>query len=445
MASEPMDDAALLQSYARNRSEAAFAEFVRRHVDLVYSAALRQVGGDPHRAQEVTQVVFTGLARKAAALARHPAPLAWLFQSTRFAAANLRREEGRRRLREGAAALEWTAEAAPAADWDRLRPVLDDALSELREGEREAVLLRYFSNEPFAEVGRRLGLNENAARMRVERAVAKLQGQLTRRGITSTAAALGAVLAGNAVAAAPLGVAAAATGAALAGTAGAGGLAGLALLMSSTKFQLGAFAAVMMAGAATAVLQQQGNVRTRMEIARTLQQEDATDYSAAEIRIAALRCDSLRLSRAATEARDLRQAASAAAAASSKISGADAPAAPVRPNVLHGGGGRVYQLNELDQQPMPVAQAAPHYPDAAKVSGSSGQAMIEFTIGANGSTADVHAVNSSDPSFADAATAAVQQWRFQPGRKGGQPVGVLTQVPMVFSIKNDDGGSPDWF
>ena len=94
------DDATLLRSYARNRSESDFAELVHRHVNLVYSAALRQVNGDVHLAQDVTQTVFTDLARKASSLANYQALAGWLFTSTRFAAAKFVRGEQRRRLRE---------------------------------------------------------------------------------------------------------------------------------------------------------------------------------------------------------------------------------------------------------------------------------------------------------------------------------------------------------
>ena len=80
------DDAELLRRYAEDRSEASFAELVRRHVDLVYSAALRQCRGDHHRAQEVTQMVFADLARKASSISRHPVLPAWLHRSSRLAA-----------------------------------------------------------------------------------------------------------------------------------------------------------------------------------------------------------------------------------------------------------------------------------------------------------------------------------------------------------------------
>src|SRR6185369_14902396 len=94
---------------------------------------------------------------------------------------------------------------APDLDWERLRPVLDAAMLELNETDREAVLLRYFDNRPHAEIASRLGLSENAARMRVDRALEKLRTLLARRGV-STTAALSAVILANAVQAAPAGL-----------------------------------------------------------------------------------------------------------------------------------------------------------------------------------------------------------------------------------------------
>ncbi|MDQ5980546.1 MAG: hypothetical protein QG602_3523, partial [Verrucomicrobiota bacterium] len=127
------DDSTLLRRYAENRSEGDFAELVRRHLNLVYSAALRQVNGDAHLAQDVTQLVFTDLARKAAALAHRPVLAGWLFTSTRFAAAKLVRGESRRRSREQEAELMQPSDPTGALDWERVRPVLDEALAELNE------------------------------------------------------------------------------------------------------------------------------------------------------------------------------------------------------------------------------------------------------------------------------------------------------------------------
>ena len=206
-------DAELLQRYADDHSEDAFAELVRRHLDGVYSAALRRVGGDSHLAQDVAQAVFVALARQSRGLVSHPFLTAWLYATTRNEAANTVRRERRRKTREAAASAmnetsaSSSAEATAATDWSRLSPVLDDAIDQLSEPDRTAILLRFVDRRPFAEIGANLRLTEDAARMRVDRALDKLRTVLTRRGLTSTSAALGLILANNAVAAAPATVA----------------------------------------------------------------------------------------------------------------------------------------------------------------------------------------------------------------------------------------------
>src|SRR5471030_590304 len=133
-------DPELLRRFAEAGSEAAFAELVQRHVNLVYSAALRQVNGDAHLAQDVAQTVFTDLARKAGSLARRETLTGWLYTSAHFAAAKIIRGENRRRDREEKFMREPTNESsagvspAPSApDWEKLRPTLDDAMHELKE------------------------------------------------------------------------------------------------------------------------------------------------------------------------------------------------------------------------------------------------------------------------------------------------------------------------
>lgn len=201
------DDAALLRRYAGEGSEAAFAELVRRHLDLVYGAALRRTG-DPHRASDVAQHVFTSLARHARRLSRHPMLVAWLHTATRHAALNLMISEQRRRKRESEAlALDAANAPEPAADWAQVRPLLDAAIDELPEADRAAVVMRFLNRSAFAEIGTALRVSEEAARKRTERALEKLRVALARRGITSTAAALGALVAGQAAIAAPAGLA----------------------------------------------------------------------------------------------------------------------------------------------------------------------------------------------------------------------------------------------
>jgi RNA polymerase sigma factor (sigma-70 family) len=258
LSTKPMPaDADLLQRYADDHSEDAFAELVRRHLDGVYSSALRRVGGDTHLAQDVAQAVFVALARQSRGLVSHPFLTAWLYATTRNEAANTVRRERRRKTREAAAtAMNETndsSSAESAANWSRLSPVLDDAIDQLSETDRAAILLRFIDRRPFAEIGANLRVTEDAARMRVDRALDKLRTLLTRRGITSTSAALGLVLANNAVAAAPISVATSVTLAAI-GTIPATATAAVASAKIGTSAALSAKAYVGIAAITTASL-----------------------------------------------------------------------------------------------------------------------------------------------------------------------------------------------
>jgi RNA polymerase sigma factor (sigma-70 family) len=202
-------DAELLRAYARERSESAFAELVRRHLNLVYSVALRNLAGDTQLAEDVVQQVFADLAAKAGSLSRYSVLGGWLYRSTQFAAAKAVRGERRRRIREQEAQAMQTANspAQPEPNWEKLRPTLDRLIGELDERDRDAVWLRFIANQSYAEIGNRLGLTENAARMRTDRALGKLHEKLTRAGITSSLAALGSALAGQVRGIAPAGLA----------------------------------------------------------------------------------------------------------------------------------------------------------------------------------------------------------------------------------------------
>src|SRR5215831_6357584 len=210
---DELDDIELLGRFVEQHSEADFAVLVRRQIDLVYSAALRQTR-NPHAAEEVTQAVFVVLARKAGGLLRHATLTGWLYQATRLTAANYLRTESRRARREQEAYMQSLINQpaeCPQEAWTQTAPLLESAMGELSAEDRDAVLLRFFQNKSLCDVGLELGIKEDAARMRVNRALEKLRRFLTRRDVSLSAAALAGLLATKSVEAAPVKLAASVT------------------------------------------------------------------------------------------------------------------------------------------------------------------------------------------------------------------------------------------
>lgn len=292
-------DSELLRRYLAEKSEPAFTELVQRYIGLVYSVAVRRVGGDAQLAEDVTQTVFNDLARKASTLRDRVTLGGWLYLSANVASAAVVRSERRRKVREIAAhdmqtTLSSSADEA-APDWTQLRSVIDGAIVELKEQDREAVVLRFFEQRSFAEVGTTLCVTEEAARKRVDRALEKLRAKLERRGVFSTAAALGLALATIAPTSAPAALAAKIATHAFAST-GAGA--------ASSTF--GSLAIGVLPAAAIAVLggififtQRQTNGHLRAELSRLAAPHDS---------VAALQTEIQRLTRNLAEVDALRQA-----------------------------------------------------------------------------------------------------------------------------------------
>ncbi|HTV39143.1 MAG TPA: sigma-70 family RNA polymerase sigma factor [Candidatus Sulfotelmatobacter sp.] len=228
-------DAELLEQFARNHSEAAFAKLVERYIGLVYSTAFRKTS-NPQQAEDITQAVFIILARKAGSLGPKTVLPAWLHHTARLTAANLQRAELRRIRREQEVYMQSTlSESAPDALWHKLSPLLDDAVDSLGKADRDAIVLRFFENKNFTEVGGTIGTTEQAARMRLNRALGKLCKYFSRRGVNSTTAVIAGAISANSVQAAPPALVKSVTAIALAKGAGASA-ATLALAKGTLSF-----------------------------------------------------------------------------------------------------------------------------------------------------------------------------------------------------------------
>jgi RNA polymerase sigma factor (sigma-70 family) len=204
---EAQTDMELLKEFAQRNSDAAFAALVSRHLNLVYSAALRKTG-NPHAAEEITQTVFIILAQKAGRISEKTILEGWLYQTARLGAASLLRRESRRARREQEAYMRTElASTPPDETWEQLAPLLDDAMGRLGEKDRSAVVLRFFRGKSFAEVGTASGISENAAKKRVGHALEKLHRYFFKRGVSSTTAIIAAAISAHSVQAAPLALA----------------------------------------------------------------------------------------------------------------------------------------------------------------------------------------------------------------------------------------------
>jgi uncharacterized protein (TIGR03435 family) len=197
-----LDDFALLRAYVERGSEESFAELVARHVNKVYSVALRQTG-DPGNAEEITQAVFVILARKAAHLGPRVVISGWLYQTARWTSLTFLRGAVRRREREKEVCMQTEPSETESELWAEIAPLLDTAMGSLGENDRQAVVLRFFDGKSLKDVGTALGTNEESAKKRVARALEKLRKFLAKRGANSTTAVIGQVIAANAVQAAP--------------------------------------------------------------------------------------------------------------------------------------------------------------------------------------------------------------------------------------------------
>jgi RNA polymerase sigma factor (sigma-70 family) len=232
------EDGELLRQFAETREESCFATLVQRHIGFVYAVSVRRLR-DTHAAQDATQAVFVALARKAGAVARGPSVIGWLHRSACYETQYIMRAQANRLARETEAQRLGTTAPESPQNLDAIEAVLDDALHDLSSTDRDAILARYFSGCSHAEIGTRLRVSENTARMRVERALTKLRHQLARRGVTSTATLVAGALPAYASATVPSGLVAGVTKASVLSVAGGVGAAAIIGFMSTAKVVVG--------------------------------------------------------------------------------------------------------------------------------------------------------------------------------------------------------------
>ncbi len=255
-----MEDVELLRAYAEDQSERAFAELVERHVDMVFSTAVRMVS-DGDLARDVVQVVFTDLARHARDHRRITVVSGWLYRRTCFAALDLLRSNVSRRAREKVAMELYEVNDSDPALWQALAPHLEEAMGWLSQSDQDAIVLRFIENKSLREVGLSLGLSEDTAQKRVSRALARLRSFYARRGITVSMALLASALASNAVQSAAPDLVATVTAASVAAARGVGMKAGPVewlRLTASKAGWLGLGTAVMLVPAAHRILESGG-------------------------------------------------------------------------------------------------------------------------------------------------------------------------------------------
>ncbi len=289
-------DRDLIRDYARNGTEESFGELVHRHVDLVYSTALR-VLRNAELADEVSQRVFVALARNAQQLEDRAVLAGWLHQTARnFALATVRSEERRRqREREAAAIRSLDASDTPSV-WDQIAPHLDAALAQLEPDDRDAILLRYFERKTAKEIGDRLGLTAEAAQKRANRALERLRMIFAERGVPTATTALTTLLSLQAIHSAPVGLAATAIAAGSAATF-TSTTSTMGLIMASTTIKIGLAAALVAAASTPIAVQHHTNTRLRAQVEGLRQQGEELAHVRQELQRLTVEAQSLTVQR----------------------------------------------------------------------------------------------------------------------------------------------------
>ncbi|EDY81512.1 RNA polymerase sigma factor, sigma-70 family [Verrucomicrobiia bacterium DG1235] len=426
----PRTDQDLLKDFAQKSDQAAFTTLVERHLKLVYSVAHRILNGDTHLAEDVSQQVFADLARKSNKLARHQNLPAWLYTSARFAAAKTVRTRARRAKREKAsnALLEMTTEPSTDLLWENVKPFIDEAVDSLPDPDKTALILRYYEQQDYHTIGKQIGASPNTARMKVQRALQKLEHSLSKRGITSTSAALATAISANAMTAAPNSLA-------------------LAIAAQTSQLAIATATSSIIAAAGWPVAATIAIVAIGLNTTPTPapQPDPATSSLLAEPTItqppalASVQAphspDPIELAYAALD-RDAQLLTQMLTKIDEKI--ARKINAPVNRE-------KTYNFAELDTKPRILKGTPPKYPtshDGTKVAGS---VVVEIVLDKNGIPQSFTTLKATHPDFAESALEALKEWKFDPGSIQGLAVNSRVKLPIKFTPSDEGPNFQDWF
>lgn len=191
-------DRELLQQFATKRDESSFAGLVERHGPLVWNVCHR-VLRDRHDAEDAFQATFLVLARRASSVCKKEAVGSWLYGVAYRTALSQRRAAQRRRRREKQGQVREPEQPASAtAALHELQAMLDEEVARLPAKYRAPFMLCCLEGKSYAQVARELGCKEGTVSSRLAKARELLQGRLTRRGVTLSAALTAATVSSTA-------------------------------------------------------------------------------------------------------------------------------------------------------------------------------------------------------------------------------------------------------
>ncbi len=187
-------DSQLVEQFlaGQEESEAAFRVLIHRHGPMVLGVC-RRVLGDEHAAEDAFQATFLVLVKKAGMLRDRGLLNNWLYGVALRVSQKEKVRGERRRVVERHAA-EQAPRSAGGQEAGELRSIIDDEIRRLPERYRVPLVLCHVEGLGHVEVARRLGCPVGTVESRLSRARERLRASLARRGLESTAPALGAML-----------------------------------------------------------------------------------------------------------------------------------------------------------------------------------------------------------------------------------------------------------